>query len=94
MTLPVAIQVFIGDAECEVVQLHSTPNQIVCKTKAPALYRDEWYRVRVFVDGGRPARCAQEVPSVNCNFRFENGACASSALVSCAPPPSPPLPSP
>jgi len=75
-------QVFIGDTECEVIQLHSTPNQIVCKTMAPAIYRDLRYRVRVVVDGNRQARCAEEVASVHCDFYFRDRTSCTSLLVS------------
>ena len=69
---PLWWQVWIGARVCEIVQLHSTPNQIVCKTPPSEVqHRDQTYVVSVVVDGTTSAVCST-VPKGVCTFRYRD----------------------
>ena len=68
----VSAQVWIGTSPCELIQLHSTTNQIVCKTTESAdLSHDMSYEIRVVVDGNKQALCTA-VPQSSCSFRYRS----------------------
>ena len=69
-----ANKVLIGTSECQVIQLHSTPNQIVCKTPPHTSRFDRSYLVRVWSNGVE-ASCRDSLASTTCHFRYQN--CAS-----------------
>ena len=66
-TNPVGNIVTIDDILCEVVPLHSTVNQIVCKTPPHSEIRNAV--VRVIVDGVHIAKCERWY---HCDFSYYN----------------------